>query len=55
MGLKNEVKKTGEGRGLLGIALAVGLGIAVFGPVIGLGWSWLMAKINKPAAPPQGA
>jgi len=52
MSIKGEVKKTGEGRGLLGIALAVGLGVALFAPLVALGWTWVTGKFKKPATTP---
>ena len=56
MSIKGEVKKTGEGRGLLGIALAVGIGFGIVAPLI----MWLVGKVKgmvskTPAASGTGA
>lgn len=50
MSLKNEVKKTGEGRGLLGLALAVGIGVGILAPLVAMGFAWIKGKVSKPAA-----
>ncbi|MGH7738572.1 MAG: hypothetical protein ACREL1_00350 [bacterium] len=46
MSLKSEVKKTGDGRGLLGLAIGVALGVAVLAPLFAMLWNKVATKLG---------
>lgn len=46
MGLKGAIKSTGEGKGLLGLAVAVAIGMGILAPLFAGLFSWIKNKVS---------
>lgn len=46
MGLKKDLKETAEGKGMVGLALAVAIGVGILAPLFAALYAWIKSKVT---------